>query len=349
MFKLNKLVVIWIVITTLIFIGCQDDSSIVEPLQLSDPVEISKITIPAGATVDSAMFYINVTAALSEEVTLHRITGDWEELAVTWNNFGGSFNVDSEGSFTPTNTEWYSTDVTSLVGSWVDSTYQNYGILLKETSPAQFQFYSSREGGMSPYLKVFWTFNGSNGYDSTDALSDAYIRSDQGDTNFGGLSELITGWQDNVQIQTLVRFEIEQVIYNGCTRSFGYWKTHSAYGPAPYDSTWALLGEDSTFFLSEKSFYKVMWTPPRGGNAYYMLAHKYVATNLNILNGADPSAVQDAFDEATVYFDTYTPAYIGSLKGNDSLRQQFIELKNILGQYNGGYIGPGHCDWDVYR
>jgi len=197
---------------------------------------------------------------------------------------------------------------------------------------------------MSPYLKIYWTLNGSSGYDSTDALADTYIRSDQGDSNFGNSNELITGWQDTVEVQTLVRFEIEQIIYSGCTRSFGYWKTHSAYGPAPYDTTWALIGEDSTFFLSNQSYYEVLWTPPRGGNAYYMLAHKYIATNLNFLNGADPSAVQNAFDEATTHFNTYTPEDIGSLKGNDTLRQQFIELKNILGQYNGGDIGPGSCD-----
>jgi hypothetical protein len=279
MFKLKNLLVQSIVLTTLMFLGCQNESNFVEPLQFPDPVNMSKITIPAA-----------------------------------------------------------------LVNSWIDSTYQNYGILLKETSPAQFQYYTSRETGMSSYLKIYWTLNGYNGYDSTDAIADTYIRLDQGDTNFGSSNELITGWQDTTEIQSLVRFDIEQLPYSGCTHSFGYWKTHSAYGPAPYDTTWALIGEDSTFFLSNQSYYEVLWTPPRGGNAYYLLAHKYIATDLNFLNGADPSAVQDVFDEATAQFEIYTPQYIGGLKGNDTLRQQFIELKNILGQYNNGIIGPGECE-----
>ena len=28
-----------------------------------------------------------------------------------------------------------------------------------------------------------------------------------------------------------------------CTLTQGYWKTHSSYGPAPYDVTWAILGD----------------------------------------------------------------------------------------------------------
>lgn len=28
----------------------------------------------------------------------------------------------------------------------------------------------------------------------------------------------------------------------GCTLTQGYWKTHSRYGPAPYDTTWAKVG-----------------------------------------------------------------------------------------------------------
>jgi hypothetical protein len=306
-------------------------------------VRLSKVSIPVGAIIDSAKFYINVTSAQSEKVNLHRITSDWQESNATWNNFGGNYNSNIEGNFTPTNSDWYSVDITSLVNSWADSTYPNYGLLVRETSPAQIQIYTSKESGISPYFKVWWTLMKRNGFDSTDVISDTYIQSDQGDTNFGNSNELTTGWQDNVETQTLVRFEIERTPIGGCTRSSGYWKTHSAYGPAPYDSTWALIGEDSTFFLSSKSYYQVSWTPPKLGNAYYMLSRVYIAAELNFLKGADPSDAQDAFDEATTLFNTYTPEEIGNLKGGNSLRQEFISLKNILAQYNNGYIGPGSC------
>ncbi len=343
MFKHKYILILAVVLATITFMSCQNEQNPVEPFISHNQVELSKATIPFGATIDSAEFYINTTTAVNEEVTLYRITSDWQELVATWNNFGGSFNTDSEGSFIPTATGWYSVDLTTLVSNWIDETYPNYGILLKEESPGQFQTYSSRESGDSPHLKIWWTLDDTSGYDSTNAFADTYIQSDLGDDNFGSSNELATGWQDTTEKQTLVRFEIE-LTYTGCTRSKGYWKTHSIYGPAPYDSTWALVGEDSTFFLSNQTYYQVCWTPPRGGNAYYILAHQYIATEINFENGADPSEAQEAFDEASELFNTYTPEYIGGLKGNNSIRQQFLELKDTLDQYNNGIIGPGICE-----
>jgi hypothetical protein len=130
----------------------------------------------------------------------------------------------------------------------------------------------------------------------------------------------------------------------GCTLTQGYWKTHSEFGPAPYDDTWAQLpsGASTTFFLSGKTYYQVLWTAP-AGNAYYNLAHQYIAAQLNILNGADPSAAQSAFNSATTLFNTYTPAQIAALKGSSPVRKQFVDLAATLDQYNNGLIGPGHC------
>jgi hypothetical protein len=133
---------------------------------------------------------------------------------------------------------------------------------------------------------------------------------------------------------------------SGCTLTPGYWKTHSTYGPAPYDSTWALVGEDTAFFLSGKSHYQALWTAP-GGNAYYILAHAYIAAKLNFVNGSDASAAQTAYDAATALFNTYTPAQIGALPGSSSVRRQFVALATTLDNYNNGLIGPGHCPEDT--
>lgn len=124
-----------------------------------------------------------------------------------------------------------------------------------------------------------------------------------------------------------------------CTLGVGYWKTHSRFGPAPYDDTWALLGEDTPFFLSGRSYYEVLRTPPRGGNAYYILAHPYIAAKLNILGGADPGAAQAAMARATALFNMYTP---GADPGR-SVRAQFLELAGALARYNEGASGPGAC------
>jgi hypothetical protein len=342
MFKIKRLFIASMVVISLLLIGCEKEQTPVNPDFSSSQTELPRLSVPVGATIDSAMLFINVTETDSEQVTVHRVTDSWEEMTVTWNNFSGSYDPTVEGTFTPFSMGWYSVNLTGLVSNWLDEIYPNYGLLLKETSPDTTQIYSSKEGNDSPYLIIWWTLNDLSGYDSTGAFADSYIQSDSGDINFGDAMELLTGWQDTVETQTLIAFEIE-LVYTGCTRSKGYWKTHSAYGPAPYDSAWALLGEDSTFFLSNQSNYEVMWTNPSGGNAYYMLAHQYIATSINILNGADPSEIQSAFDDATNMFETYTPEYIGSLRGNDQIRQDFISLKSMLAMYNEGEIGPGHC------
>ena len=136
----------------------------------------------------------------------------------------------------------------------------------------------------------------------------------------------------------------------GCTLTQGYWKTHNDtfWGGAPTDETWALLGpsaENTVFFLSGQTYFQVMWTPS-GGNAYYTLAHQYIAAQLNVLAGADDTAIATAFADATTLFTTYTPAEIKALKGNNPVRQQFIALAGTLGSFNEGLIGPGHCDED---
>jgi hypothetical protein len=151
--------------------------------------------------------------------------------------------------------------------------------------------------------------------------------------------------ETNQSDSALVTVRCQQV-FDTCTLTQGYWKTHSEYGPAPYDETWGMLpdGADTEFFLSGMTYYEVLNTPPAGGNAYYQLAHQYIAAELNKLAGADFTDAQDAFDDATALFETYTPAEIGALRGNNALRQEFISLAGTLADYNEGIIGPGHCD-----
>jgi hypothetical protein len=128
----------------------------------------------------------------------------------------------------------------------------------------------------------------------------------------------------------------------GCTLTPGYWKTHSEFGPAPYDDTWAQLpnGASTAFFLSGQTWYQVLWTPPQGGNAYYILAHQYIAAELNMLNGAASTAEVDAaLTWAESFFNTYTP----SSKLSKTVRASAISYAELLDNYNNGLVGPGHC------
>jgi len=93
---------------------------------------------------------------------------------------------------------------------------------------------------------------------------------------------------------------------------------------------------------------QVLQTNPSGGNGYYILAHQYEAAVLNILNGADPSAVTATLTQALALFasSANTPLTIGSLKGGNLTRQTWINLASTLEAYNTGAIGPGHCAED---
>ncbi|WP_114313225.1 hypothetical protein [Thermus caldifontis] len=125
----------------------------------------------------------------------------------------------------------------------------------------------------------------------------------------------------------------------GCTLTQGYWKTHSRYGPAPYDDTWAQIGEDTLFFQSGQSYYQVLWTSPKG-NAYYILAHQYIAAKLNILNGASTTPQVDAaLAWAETFFNTYKPG--DSL--DKATSNQAKAYAALLDDYNNGLVGPGHC------
>jgi hypothetical protein len=133
----------------------------------------------------------------------------------------------------------------------------------------------------------------------------------------------------------------------GCTLTQGYWKTHSEFGPAPEDLNWENLpgglGADTEFFLSGQTWYEVFWTAPKKGNAYYILAHQYEAAVLNILNGASSTTdVDDAIAWAEDFFSTYTPT-----NWPKDIRGDIIENAGILGSYNEGDIGPGHCTEDA--
>jgi hypothetical protein len=127
----------------------------------------------------------------------------------------------------------------------------------------------------------------------------------------------------------------------GCSYTLGYWKTHSKYGPASKtDPTWALIGEDTAFFLSGQSWYQVLNASSSGGNAYYILAKQYIAASLNALSGAGSTpAVDAALAWATTFFQTYTP----SSNLSKTVRGEAVAAADLLDQYNNGVIGPGHC------
>ncbi len=138
----------------------------------------------------------------------------------------------------------------------------------------------------------------------------------------------------------------------GCTLSQGYWKTHSQYGPAPYDNAWSNVGPDegdTPFLGSGQTYYQVLWTVPKGGNAWYILAHQYIAAKLNELDGAwvpdDVSAALAFAEVLLMEYDADGPQTNGKnripMKSADRAAANSLYL--VLDDYNNGLVGPGEC------
>ncbi len=131
-----------------------------------------------------------------------------------------------------------------------------------------------------------------------------------------------------------------------CTLSQGYWKNHSEHGPAKYDETWAYLpdGADTPFFDSGLSWLETMRTPPKGGNAYFILARQYAAAWLNGLRGANVSAVAAEIQRAAELLDQYDGNPDGMDLVEGDVRKEFIQIAETLDYFNNGRIGPDKCD-----
>lgn len=127
----------------------------------------------------------------------------------------------------------------------------------------------------------------------------------------------------------------------GCTLTFGYWKTHTKYGPAKKaNGTWDEIGDPKVvqFFSSGMTYYDVLWKPV-AGNPYFILAHQFIAAKLNVLAGATaPAGVATAMTEAEALLTGLT------LDAAPAKRAELVRLAGLLGAFNEGETGPGHCD-----
>ncbi len=85
----------------------------------------------------------------------------------------------------------------------------------------------------------------------------------------------------------------------------------------------------------------MLWTSSKGGNPYIILAHPYIAAEMNQVSGASiPPEVLAAYNQATALLITYQDnMYISH--GPD--RTLALILANLLNRYNEGYLGPGKC------
>ena len=110
--------------------------------------------IPSGSIILSAKLKLFDIYGSQINICVHRVTGDWNETDITWNNQPGydADSIDCETSW-ESNT-WGEWNVTSLVQGWVDGDYPNYGFVLITDAENVDKFRSKEYDGDDPQLII---------------------------------------------------------------------------------------------------------------------------------------------------------------------------------------------------
>jgi len=213
----------------------------------------------------------------------------------------------------------------------------NYSIIVSATSTGTLDQCVAVSDSDAGYLGQVCTADAPRTFTYTRSIGPYYACGDYSVVNIASLMTAETGTTESASWTIIVH-----VPCTGCVLTQGYWKTHSEFGPAPYDDAWAMLsnGASTAFFSSNQTWYQVLRTPPAGGSAYYLLAHQYISAKLNIMNAAATTPeVTAAISWAEAFFTAYTPASTLS----KTVRNTAVSYASLLEQYNRGLVGTGHC------
>jgi hypothetical protein len=133
--------------------------------------------------------------------------------------------------------------------------------------------------------------------------------------------------------QTITCATLPCVAGGSCTYSQGYWRNH----PDAWPSASLPIG---TVTYQAAELMAILDNPAQG-NGLVILVHQLIAAKLNIANGADPSAIQQAVTDADNMVGTLVVPPIG----NGYLPPaQTSALAETIAEYNEGTTGPGHCN-----
>ena len=215
---IKSLVTFGLFLTVVLIAGCSE-----QPTNSHEPVntvqQVSKFSLPPGATLTNAYLHINVSQFNDELVNIYGVSSSWDENTVTWNTKPTIFEP-VEASFTVDALGWKIVDITGLVGKWLDGTYLNYGLLLDQDGPNEtYAVYSSKEGIAAPFLQIIF----SDGSANVETIMDAHIwaQPDYANTNFND-EFLYTGYVVNYEKQSLIKFDIEYIPQLECETAYAY-------------------------------------------------------------------------------------------------------------------------------
>lgn len=134
-----------------------------------------KFTLPTGISASQVTSaYVNLLKKEHKTPTIraYRVTSDWSSSAITWNSKPSYATAYISGAAVNTVGDWYRLNVTTMVKYWLNGTYPNYGMVLKEPSETdsaqKTKFYSSDAPSPNkPELVINYTYYGSRPYQDT--------------------------------------------------------------------------------------------------------------------------------------------------------------------------------------
>jgi hypothetical protein len=344
-------------VIAILAVGCSQDSNLTAPEDYKSL--LAGVDLPPGAVITSATFYIYVWQATDQPINVHRVTSDWDEMTVTWDNFGGAYDATVLGTFTADAIGWHSVDLTSLVEAWADGTYDDFGVLIDQVDQEfpRTGYYSKDASDNHPYLEVCFTYMGEDYCEVAEDVGDAYIYELGRYDNFGASTALYTGWQHETDFekQSLLRFDIyvEPEEQDGCTYTIGKWKNWTGLGKGnqPDIVTQYLpvsLGDEGgAKTLVVTDVYDAidvleMSTYGDQSNGITKLYAQLLGAKLNLAAGASDLSVFDIIDEADEFLADHDWTDWDDL--TDMLKNRVLYWQGELDAYNNGDIGPGHCD-----
>ena len=338
-------VFVFIVMFSLLYFGCENANLPTQQEIGGSDINLNLTALPAGAVLQSATFsiyanYVGQPGDPTPEVFIHRVTADWMESSVTWNNFGGSGSYDPAviASFFPAAAGWQSEDITGLVAAWLDGTYPNYGILIRQDNDRSTGYFSSEYEGnpaRRPILVIAYTLNGTPGDITIQRgfygdVFDAQINQGKPDLNYGSLEALLTRKLFNLEKQSLLKFEVEEPPANPGTGTPGYWKNHPEAWPVDEITIGGVT-------YSKAVAIAYMEDPVKGDKLYTMFP-ALVSAKLNVLIGNDASCISDVISDADDWMAAYGPIGVNSVPASSAAWQEGEPLYWQLDDYNNGLL-----------
>jgi hypothetical protein len=337
----------------LLTVGCENitENPVTDQSSSDSPQSLSKVTLPAGSVVESAVFHIYVRAETDQVVDIHQVTSEWAENEVTWvnrladvpwNTAGGDFTTHL-GSFLVEDLGWHTVDITSLVNAWLGGT-PNYGILLKQDA-GDTRYWSSEyndDPSLRPKLVVNYNVNGTLNTvvvqrqvsgDVFDSILDERFP----DFNNGTLEGLFSRVENDFNKRTIILFDLDQEpgFDNPGTGTPGYWKNHPQAWPVNEITVGGVT-------YTKDQAISLLKTPGKGDKTYTLFMH-LVCAKLNVISGNDDSCIAESIDNADNWMAVNGPVGSG-VAARTSAWQSISGISDLLDDYNNGFLCAPHRD-----